>query len=171
MSDTTKTQILRHNVADYLKVGSEFVLMSVFNAIDENPTAQVKETQYTADKTKSKRTIGYSTTFPITADMYKNEKTSEFLRDIGEEQRLGADCETEYVRVRLYQPIAGKTNVFYARLFRVAVEISGITGAGGESMVIAGNLNGISDVVIGTFDTTTKTFTALAVTPPTEGEI
>lgn len=166
MADTIKTQILRHDVADYLEVNGTLELMSVYNSIDENPTAQTKETQYTADKTKSKRTTGYATVFPITGDMYRNEKTSEYLRDIGEEQRLGTECETNYIRVRLYQPIAGKANNFYARQFRVAVEISGITGAGGENMVIAGNLNSIADVVIGTFDTTTKTFTE--VLPPVE---
>ena len=154
-----KAPILRHDVADYLKVGAGFELMSVYNQIDENPTAQTKETQYTVDKSKTKMTTGYATVFPITGDMYKNEATAEYLRDIGEEQKLGADCQTEYVRVRLYQPVAETPDTFYARRFQIAVEITGITGAGGENMVIAGNLNAMGDVEIGTFNVKTKTFT------------
>lgn len=155
----TKQAIIRYDVSDYIKIADKYVFMSVYNTIDENPTAKTKETHYTSQKTSSKTTIGYAPVFPIVGDMYRNEETSEFFRDIGEEQKTGADCETEYLRVRLYQPITGKENTFYARLFKVAVEISGISGAGGESMVISGNLNSLSDVVIGEFDITKNTFT------------
>ncbi len=155
----TKQIIIRHEVADYLKVGGAFEVMSVFNQIDENTTAQTKETQYTADKAKTKITTGYAVSFPITADMYKNEKTAEWLRDVAEEQKVGADAQTEYIRVRLYQPIDSKPNTYYARKFVVSAEITAITGAGGENMVIAGNLNAVGNVVIGEFNVQSKTFT------------
>lgn len=161
--------IMRHSVADYIDVGTtatpEIVVMSVYNSIDENPQATTRETHYTAQKTATTITTGYKPQFPITGDMYKNEKTSEFFRDIGEEQRLGV--ATDYYRVRLYQPIEGKGNTFFARKFRVSIEISGIKGNGGEQMTIDGNLNSVADVVIGEFNTETKTFTAKAdATPP-----
>ena len=88
---------------------------------------------------------------------------SEFIRDIAEEQQIGV--ETDFIRVRLYQPIASKENTFYARKFRVSVEVSSITGAGGEIISQEGNLNQIGDVVIGEFNTQTKTFTAAAAAP------
>ncbi|MEG2295433.1 MAG: hypothetical protein RSB96_01670 [Oscillospiraceae bacterium] len=157
-----KNPIFRDKLADYIKIGKEFEVMKVYNQIDENPSAKTKETHYTSQKTSTKTTIGYAPSFPITGDMYSSERTSEFFRDIGEEQKIGSDCETEYLRVRLYEPIAGKDNTCYARLFRVAVEITGITGAGGEHMVITGNLNSLDDVVIGEFNTETKTFTSKA---------
>lgn len=165
-----KEAIMRYDVADYLDVGSleipDITLMSVYNNIDENPSAQTKETHYTAQRTSTTTTTGYKPQFPITGDMYKNEKTSEYFRDIGEEQKIG--IQTDYIRVRLYQAIKDKANTFYARKFRVSIEISGIKGNGGEQMTIDGNLNSVADVVIGEFNTETRTFTALAdVIPPT----
>ena len=58
-----------------------------------------------------------------------------------------------------------KENTFYARKFRVSVEVSSITGAGGEIISQEGNLNQIGDVVIGEFNTQTKTFTEAAAAP------
>lgn len=162
MADINRTPIMRYDVADYINVRPEteeetIVLMSVFNTIDENPQAQTKETHYTSQKTATVQTTGYKPQFPITADMFKNEETIEFIRDIAEEQKVGV--ETDYYRVRIYQPIVGKENTFYARKFRVSIEVSSIKGNGGEQMSIDGNLNSVADVVIGEFNTTTKKFT------------
>lgn len=161
MADINKTPIMRFHVADYLNVTPEteetIELMSVFNTIDENPQAQTKETHYTSQKTSTVQTTGYKPQFPITGDMFHNEKTIEFIRDIAEEQKIGA--ETDYYRVRLYQPIVGKDDTFYARKFRVSIEISSIKGNGGEQMSIDGNFNSVADVIIGEFNTKTKIFT------------
>ena len=150
--------VQRYKIADYLKVGATYELMSVFTQIDENPTAQVDEVHYTCKKTSTKNTKGYAPVFPISGNMYQNNRVAEYLRDIGQEQKTGADCETEYIRVDLYRLVA--TNTYYARKFKVSVEISGISGAGGENLVLAGNLNSIDDVDVGTFNTATKTFTS-----------
>lgn len=159
MPDTVKKNpVLRYMIGDYLKVNSVFELMSVFNAIDENPGANTKTTHYTANKSASTETIGYTPQFQITGDMYRGEVTSEYLTDIGQEQKLGADIRTEYVRVDLERPTE-TTDEYYARLFVISVEISGFAGAGGENVVITGNLNPVEDAKIGTFNTESLTFT------------
>lgn len=167
-ADVKGTAILRNKVADYLNTepGEEspaYHLMNVFETIDENPNAQVVEKHYTSDKAATKLTSGYAPQFPITGDQYLDNDVSEFIRDIAEEQQIGV--ETDFIRVRLYQPIASKENTFYARKFRVSVEVSSITGAGGEIISQEGNLNQIGDVVIGEFNTQTKTFTEAAAAP------
>lgn len=158
-----ETPVFRYQMADYLDVGgdtSDIQLMSVFETIDESPNAQTMEKHYTANKSATTITTGYKTQFPITGDLYHNNKVMEFLRDIGEEQKLGV--QADYFRVRLYQPISEKPNTFYARKFRVGFEISTIGGTGGEIISIDGNMNTLSDAVIGEFNTTTKTFTDAA---------
>lgn len=161
MPEATTTPIFRNQIADYLDVGtdgtSDFQLMSVFETIDESPNAQTVEKHYTANKSATTITTGYQQQFPITGDLYHNDKVMEFLRDIGEEQKLGV--QADYVRVRLYQPIESKENTFYARKFRVGFEISSITGAGGEIVSVEGNMNAMGDAVVGEFNTQTKTFT------------
>ena len=155
------TAVTRNLIADYLDIGdsgsADFHLMSVFETIDENPNAQTTQKHYTADKSATTLTTGYQTQFPITADLYKDNEVVEFIRDIGEEQKLGV--EADYIRVRLYEPIAEKENTYYARKFRVGFEVSSIAGAGGEIVSIDGNMNAIGDAVIGEFNTETKAFT------------
>lgn len=155
------TPIYRYLVADYLDIGSgeepDYQVMRTFENIDESPNAQTTEKHYTANKSASVITTGYQTQFPITADMYQNDRVMEYLRDVAEEQRLGQ--QTNYVRVRLYQPVQGQENTFYARRFRVDIEISTISGGGGEIMSLDGNLNAQSDAEIGEFNTQTRSFT------------
>ena len=139
------TVVTRNLIADYLDIGAtgvaDFHLMSVFETIDENPNAQTTQKHYTADKSATTLTTGYQTQFPIPADLYKDNAVVEFIRD------------------RLYEPVAEKENTYYARKFRVGFEISSISGAGGEIVSIDGNMNAIGDAVIGEFNTKTKTFT------------
>lgn len=167
MADVKGAPVFRNEIADYLDIGTaeapDFRLMNVFETIDENPNAQTVEKHYTADKSATTITTGYQTQFPITADQYKDNAVVEFIRDIGEEQKLGV--EADYVRVRLYEPVASKENTYYARKFRVGFEISGITGAGGEIVSIDGNMNAMGDAVVGEFNVSTKTFTAAGDAP------
>lgn len=154
--------VFRKWIADYLDVGTEEApdirVMNVFETIDEEPTAQEEQKHYTSDASATTFTVGYQTKFPIKGDLYKDNKVAEFIRDIGEEQKLGV--QADYYRVRLYQPIEGKENTCYARKFRVGFAINTIGGEGGKISGIEGNMNALGDAVIGEFDTTTKTFTA-----------
>ena len=156
-----ETPVFRYEMADYLDVGTEeapdIQVMSVFENIDESPNAQTTEKHYTANKSTTTITTGYQTNFPITGDLYKNNKVIEFLRDIGEEQKLGV--QANYYRVRLYQPIEGKSNTYYARKFLVGFSISTIGGGGGEIVNLDGEMNSLKDAVIGEFNTETRTFT------------
>ncbi len=165
--------VFRYQVADYLDIGTaeapDIRVMSVFETIDESPNAQTTEKHYTGNKSSTNITTGYQHQFPITAALYKDNGVVEFIRDIAEEEKLGV--ETDYYRVRLYQPITGKDNTYYARKFRVGFEVSGITGAGGEVISIEGNMNSQTDVVIGEFNTVTREFTARDAAPaPSIGE-
>jgi len=161
MPEVKGTPVFRYEIADYLDVGKngtpDVRLMSVFETIDENPNAQTVEKHYTADRSATTLTSGYQTQFPIAADQYKDNSVVEFIRDIGEEQLIGV--ETDYFRVRLYQPIEGSENTFYARKFRVGFAIDSLGGAGGEIATVGGNMNTIGDVTIGAFNTVTRMFT------------
>ena len=172
-SKAISTPVFRYKMADYLDIGTvetpNIRVMSVFETIDESPNAQTLEKHYTANKSASTYTVGYKTQFPVKGDLYEDDEVTKFLRDIGEEQKVGV--EADYFRVRLYQPIDGKENTFYARKFRVGFEISNISGAGGEIVGVEGNMNALSDVVIGEFNTATRVFTEAGATPdpgPTE---
>ena len=164
MATAVKDTIIRNMVADYLNVGTkdapEYALMGRgFNSLDENPNAQTEERAYISDKSKTKTTTGYAVVFPFDTDMIASEEAVMAIYDIGRNQRQGGEAEMEYVRVEIFK---GSTdNKFPARKFLVAVEVSGISGAGTEIMKMTGNLNGVGDFVDGTFDTTDKSFAPL----------
>lgn len=163
MSDT----VMRHQIADYLNTSSNntpsYALMGVgFNTLDENPNAQTDTKTYIHQKAQSSQIKNYQTQFPFDTDLIASEEAVMALYDIGRNQKTGAEAELEYVRVELFQPHETLENTFQGRKFKVAVAVTGITGAGGEAMKVTGTLHGVGDPVYGTFNTTTKTFTETA---------
>lgn len=162
MPDTVKTPVYSYMEADYLDLGNEttpnYQLMEFFTTHNESPNAQTTDKTYVPHKNATVITTGYQTQFPINFDEYENDEVSAFIRDIAEEQKLGVTCN--YCKVRLHQPVEASENTYYARKFVVGFAIDSITREGGAIKTIEGNLNAQGDVVIGTFNTTTKTFTA-----------
>lgn len=157
--------VMRHQVADYLNTGKSgaenYALMGVgFNTLDESPNAQKDAKTYISQKAQTATIKSYQPTFAFDSDLIADEAAVMALYDIGRNQKTGADAERDYVRVELFKPIAEKANTFEARKFKVAVEISSISGEGGGVMKVTGNLNGVGDFVDGEFNTATKTFTA-----------
>ncbi|MEF9991331.1 MAG: hypothetical protein RR657_01655 [Peptostreptococcaceae bacterium] len=148
----------RNIVADYLKVGSEFVFMGTgFTELNESPSAKTTSKQYINEKSSTTSITGYETEFGFETDQIRDEKAIDFICDIGETQKTGADAETEYMKVDLDKPSATE-NEFRARKFKVAISIDDFEAKDNE-MSAKGKLLGIGDLVVGTFNTTTKTFT------------
>lgn len=160
---------LAYGVADYIKVEGAFELMRHFTSVNESPNAETEETQYTVDKSKTTDTVGYATSWGFEGILQASEESDEgeaspkaiqFLETIGKEQKLGADCQTEFVRVELDNPtLDGGGTKFYARMAKVAVEVTELSVEAGAKRGISGNLNALGDIKVGTFDTSTKQFT------------
>ncbi len=158
-------KVIRHMIADYLNTGTagkeEYALMGAgFSALDENPSAKVDKTPYINDRSTSGSIVGYENSFAFDTQFISDEAAIKFIYDIARNQKVGAEAETDYVRVDLYE--TASAGAYPARKFRVAVEVSGITGAGTEIVKVAGNLHQVGSFVEGTFNTETKTFTPAA---------
>lgn len=160
------TIIMRHSIADYLNTAesgsASYSLMGVgFHTLDENPAAQTDEKTYIHEKSQTISVKGYQTVFPFDTDLVADEDAVMSLYEVGRGHKTGADAERDYVRVELFRPVDGAENTFYARRFTVAVQVESISGGGGETVKVTGNLAGVGDFTDGTFNTQTKTFTAL----------
>lgn len=157
----------RRGFADYLNVKTSedkenYVLMGQgYTKLDESPSAQTKTRRYVNDKSQTKSISGYDDSFPFEADQIIDEKAIDFIRDIGENRKTGAQAETDYVRVDLDKKVGASGTEYEARKFRVAIEVSDFPDNDGE-MTMSGNLLGIGDMKVGKFDTTTNTFTDVA---------
>ena len=147
----------RRMEADYLKVGEVFEFLgSGFTAIDEKPNSQVTEKRYINDASSSQSVTGYKWQADFSGDQIDSEKAIEHITTIGKELKTGGDCESEYIRVDLDKP-ANTENSFYARKFKVAIQVSEFPNNDGE-LGVSGIFLALGDPVVGTFNTQTKTF-------------
>ena len=156
-------KVIRYMVADYLNVGmsdsDEYALMGAgFNSLDENPTAKVDKTAYINDRSASGSITGYENSFAFDTQLISDEAAIKHIYSVARDQKTGGDAEADYVRVDLFEEPQG--GAYPARKFRVAIEVTGITGAGTEIMRVAGNLHQVGNFVEGLFDPETRTFTA-----------
>lgn len=156
---------MRYDIADYLNIGEKgsesenYALLGTgVNTLDETVGAQTDSKTYINDKTQTTTVKGYQTEFPYDTDMVLDEAASMALYKVGRDHKTGEDAEFDYVRVDIYDKVSD--NVFKARKFRVAAVVSDSKGNGGEVMVNTGTLSCVGDPVQGTFNTTTKKFTA-----------
>ena len=131
------------------------LLFEYATQLDESPAAVTNERSYVSNKSATVLTTGYQTSFPFNIDVYTPDAVSDFIRSVGEEQKIGVTCP--FYIVRLHQKES--ENVYYARMFTVGIAVDSITHEAGANIQVSGNLNAIGDVVIGTFNTTTKAFT------------
>ncbi|MBO0559002.1 hypothetical protein EXQ37_03975 [Clostridium botulinum] len=143
--------------ANYLEVAATFELLGTgFTELNESPSAQTTSKRYINQSSASQSVTGYEWASEFTADQINSEKAIEYIREIGEMQKLGPDTETNYIIVDLDKPAA--TTGFRARKIKIAISVDSFDDEDGD-LGISGSFLGISDPVLGTFDTTTKEFT------------
>lgn len=166
-------KIMRYQIADYLGITTTsestttttyYLMGTGFTKVDESPNAQVETVGYINDRSKSSTVIGYERSFAFDSDFIKEQEAIDALYKVARDAKTGSDAEFEYVRVDLYDEVAGSggtpSGEYKARKFKVAAEVSSVTGAGTEKVAFSGVLHGIGDPVQGKFKVSDKTFTA-----------
>ena len=129
-----------------------------FTQMDENSNPQESEKQYINQATKTTRVTGFSDEFPITADMLKNEPVIEYFYEIFRDRKRGTEAQVTHYIVETWNETT--TNTYKCRKQVQSIIITGKTGTPGENMQFTGSLKSVSDFVDGTFNVSTKTFTA-----------
>lgn len=130
-----------------------------FTQANESPSAQTTSKRYINMSSASQSVTGYEWSISFEADQIIDDVAVEYIRAIGEELKTGADCETDIVIVDLDKAEPTPENAFRARKFNVAIAVSDFEDNDGE-LTMSGDFLGQGDPIIGTFATTTKTFTA-----------
>ncbi|WP_462391926.1 phage tail tube protein [Clostridium cadaveris] len=142
--------------ANYLKVGETFELLGTgFTELNESPSAQTSSKRYINQASASQSVTGYEWSTSFNTDQIVSDKAIEYIRNIGEMQKTGADTETEYIIVDLDKE--AKASGFRARKFKIAIAVDSFDDNDGE-LGISGTFLAQSDPILGTFNTTEKTF-------------
>ena len=154
---------MTYDEAHYFDIGTSqtpnVVLGGVITQLDENSNPTESEKQYIHQKTKTTKVTGFNDEFPITSDLVKGDEVSEYFYGIFRDRKTGSNAQVIHYIVELWNPTE-TANVYKARKQVQTVSISGKTANPGEEISYNGTLKGVSDFVDGTFNTSTKTFTA-----------
>jgi uncharacterized protein (DUF1501 family) len=143
--------------SNFLEINTKYELLGTgFTELNESPSAQTTSKRYINQSSASQSITGYEWSTSFNTDQILSEKAIEYIRGIGELQKLGEETETNYLIVDLDQ--AAETSGFRARKIKVAIAVDSFDDNDGE-LGISGSLLGISDPIVGTFDPATKTFT------------
>ena len=160
-------QVLRYMIADYLNCGTsstpDWELMGTgFLKLDEQLNPETKETLISTISQKQPTRWVTKMYFPD-AEYIDSEDAINKIYGIARNRKVGTDAEVEYIRTdNIIDAATGlpKTTPVAARKFKCSVEVTEISGDPGGELKMTGNLNGIGDFVEGTFNLTTKAFTA-----------
>ena len=117
----------RRKIANFLNVGGnteEYVLMGAgFTDLNESPSAQTTSKRYVNDASATKSITGYDWSTAYTTDQIREEKAVDYICEIGEYQKTGAEAETDYLIVDLDKS-AGEEKTYLARKLKVAIEVA-----------------------------------------------
>ena len=145
--------------ANYLKVGSKFEFLGTgFQTLDEKPSPKTTSKRYINDASASQSITSYEWSSDFEADQIQINKAIEYIVNIGEMCKTGAEAETNYYKVDLDKQ-ANSEDSYRARKFKVAIKVDDSNKDNDGELQCSGSFLAIGDPVEGTFNTATKTFT------------
>ena len=123
---------------------------------------EVDERQFIDEDSPNASIKNYKQTSEFDIIAAKNSAVFAYLDVLRISRATYADAETDYLEVRLYDPVDAdlQPNVFNATRTRMAVSVTGIGDAAEDPLTLSAALNGKGDPVQGVFDFSTLTFTA-----------
>ena len=159
---TTLVQLSNTHRAIYLKIGN-----STFERLGEgvnsftpsnNPTVSTKH--YINMKSPHNSITAIAKQYSMSADYVKGDPCLDYIESI--EDKIGSDCVTELIDVDMSSPISdGGGTKYKARKANITISVTqpySIEGGNNQNNEATFYVNG--DLVDGSFDTSTKTFTA-----------
>ena len=134
--------------ANYLKVGAKYEFLGTgFQTLDEKPSPKTTSKRYVNDASASQSITSYEWSSDYEADQIQSNKAIEYIVNIGEMCKTGADAETEYLIVDLDKE--ANTEGYRARKFNVAIQVDSFDNNAGE-LQCKGSFLGLGDPIEGT---------------------
>lgn len=125
-------------------------------SISYNP--QVEEETYIHQDNAHTSVESYAPKFPVESSAVKDDAAFEFIDSLRIARAVLEDAETDIVNVWAYE--SGGPSAYPAEKQNVSIQIDEFGGDGGTSVKINYTINYLGDPIPGTFDATTKVFTA-----------
>lgn len=126
-------------------------------ALSTSYNGETETQQWINQRTGSTFLKNYAPTIATSQVAYKGDPIFDFVDDLSFNLAVGADSETSYLEVRIYN--ATTMTSVPARKFRVSIVIDSEGDAATDPLSRSYNINFMGDPIIGTFNPSTHTFT------------
>lgn len=130
-----------------------------FTQLNEEGGAQTESEAYIGDKNATPSITGYENTWAFETQYIHGDPVCEDIRDIAKHQKVGSECERVLVSIDMNEPASDGGTAYKARKFNIAVEAAPPQGEPRAVTTMSGNFHQQGDMELGTFDTSTMTFT------------
>ena len=131
-----------------------------FVKCNEESNPKVDKTAFVGDVNATCCVTGYENGWEFEAQYVKGDPVVDDLAAVARGQLIGADCERMLVSVDMAAPVSGQEGVYAARRAKVAVEANPPAGDPKAIVKLSGTLHQSGDLTVGTFNVTSRTFTA-----------
>ena len=164
-------KIKREDFATYLNITPEsphflesvsatYALLGAgVTAAEINMGPKTTEEQYVADDSATSILEAYAPTMPVEQTAILNDEVFDFADQLRLDQAIMDDAETDIVHVWNYE--TGGPTAAPAEQQKVAVSVDDIGDAAGEPVKLNYTLNYVGDPIPGTFNMSSKVFTAI----------
>lgn len=163
MATATNELVLRYQWESYMECGTgdskKFELIGEgFTTFPEAKNPKEYTRKYINYKTEKTDVIGYSPSISYSCDVITGEPVVEEIIEITDNELVGTDTHRDIVSVNCWEET--ETAGTYKAFKRTYAIIPSNKGDGTDAMIYTGTMKAVGDVVIGTFDRASKTFTA-----------
>lgn len=152
-------ELNRADIVAYLNTGDSYALIGegvTDWTISGNPTQSTK--QYVHQRTATGGVSGYAPTMAFTAARYSGDPAMTYIQEIADNWDTGEKAHTDIVIVNRAE---GTATARPARKQKIMIAIDNPgSGPAGENPAITGTFHYEGDQVKGTWNETSKTFTA-----------
>lgn len=124
----------------------------------ETMNPKVTNEIFITDPTATISVDAYAPTMPVRMTAYANDPVFEYIKGLKDTRAIIGDCETQIINVNMFE--AAVAGAYPAYQQPVAIQVDDFGDEGGVRMQLNFTLNYQGLPTAGTFNPTTKTFTA-----------
>lgn len=165
MADTNTTEVLQKLITrDQLmafmeckKDGKLHLIGEGFTDLSESKGAKEYSRKYIHNKTEISDTIGFAPSLSYSCDVISGDPVVEEIVEITDYEKIGTDAHRDIVVVNGWTP--GTTSGTFAAFKRKFSVVPDGKGSGTEALVYTGTFKARGDLIPGSLDAATNTFT------------
>ncbi len=156
--------VMRHQWASYMGIPGTGTPATVtysligegFTSFPEKKNPKEYTRKYVNYQSEKTDVIGYSPSIDYSCDCISDDPVVQEIVKIHDQELVGDATHRDVISVNLWESSGENTYTAYKRTYAI---IPDQKGEGTDALIYTGTFKSVSDIVAGTFNTSTKTFT------------